>query len=43
MHFVNVQLHKRMPGDNASLLLFNMIRSRKSLGTAQPRAYVTVG
>jgi hypothetical protein len=43
MHFIQAQLHKRMPGDNASLLLFNMIRSGTSQWAAKPNAYVTIG
>ena len=42
MHFIQQQLHKRLRGDNASLLLFNMIKGN-SLPAGKPKAYVTVG
>jgi hypothetical protein len=43
MHFVQSQLTKRPPQDNTSLLLFNMIKSGKSLPPAKAKAYEHVG
>ncbi|MEO6435185.1 MAG: hypothetical protein ABIP55_05430 [Tepidisphaeraceae bacterium] len=43
MHFAQAQLKKRSPQDNTSLLLFNMIKSGKSLPTAKAKAYMHVG
>lgn len=43
MHFLRSQLTKRRPGDNTSLLLFNMIKSGTPLSRAQPNTYTQIG
>jgi len=42
MDFVLRQLQKRLPEENTSMLLFNMLKG-KSFGSAKPRSYMHVG
>ena len=42
MDFVLEQLQKRLPEENTSMLLFNMLKGKK-FGSAKPNSYMHVG
>jgi hypothetical protein len=42
MDFIQIQLQKRLPEENTSMLLFNMLKG-KSFGKAEARAYLHIG